>query len=151
MSISRFPSPPQKKTTREQKKWQEHHKEDPEEQKSYSIRGDRTKARSGSFSGEPDGRPRSGSMGREGAAGGGGGAGGRGGRGGGGVGSKKPGKPKPVVGEDGWCEVEPGAAGDKAPKRAVDVEMKEDETNRAVGGAFAALNLLGDSDEGESD
>ena len=63
------------------------------------------------------------------------------------VGSKKPAKPKPVVGEDGWVEVEP-VAGDKAPKTLADLEVKEEETNRAVGGAFAALNLLGDdSDE----
>lgn len=121
------------------KKWQEHHKEAPEEEKHYSIRGDRTKARSGSFSGEPGtggSRTRSGSFG----AGRGAGAAGRGAGA-----SKKPSKPKAVVGEDGWVE----AVGDgKAPKGAAQAGQEEEDENagRAVGGAFAALNVDSDSD-----
>ena len=118
----------------------QHHKEEPPiEEKHYSIRGDRTKARSGSFSGEKEAgggtRPRSGSIGRGGAAAGGRGAG---------PSKPKPSKPKVVVGEDGWVE----AVGDgkSAPPRQLDQEEREEDAGRAVGGAFAALNMDSDSD-----
>jgi hypothetical protein len=101
----------------------------------------------------PDGhsRVRSGSFGNRKEAGGRGAAAGRGGRGGGRSSNSTPKPKKAPVGDDEWQEVEHSASAEKFRAKRVGEEGEEGEEKagptRAVGGAFAALNLLDESDE----
>ncbi|TFJ83720.1 hypothetical protein NSK_004824 [Nannochloropsis salina CCMP1776] len=142
-----------------EKQWQEKHKEDGRAEEAlagtggkYSLRGDRTLKLAAGAGGEDggggfSGRGRGGHWGAGRREGPGGRGGGRGGGGRGGSASKKPSIKKNVTGPDEWQEVEASVVRRRGQgSLARGGEEGEEGITRAVGGAFAALNMEEDSD-----